>query len=121
MSLKMASTFVPASVTPATATIAINATSSAYSSRSWPSSRRTRERKVARAFMTFLPRVARRALTMFVKCDRQSIALQRGGDAVEDAEHLGSGRRDAGDRDDRDQRDEERVFQQVLTFVATDE
>src|SRR5215213_3887374 len=65
ISVNLAATAVPAEVTATTATIAINAMRSAYSSRSWPSSLRVRTaaRKFVMSVMFILLRDAvRRAM-----------------------------------------------------------
>src|SRR5689334_7361761 len=104
---KMAFTFVPASVMAPTATSAMSATSSAYSSRSWPSSCRTRpRRRIIRMFMNALLLLRRRPRG------------ERRRRATEVPRHGRARQRDGATRDERDEGDEERVLEKVLTFLA---
>src|SRR5216117_1533324 len=106
MSPKIVFTLTPAAVTPTMATSAISATSSAYSSRSWPSSRRVQ-------VLTYV-------ISAFIMSSAFRV-LERGRDVAEDRVHLDAGGSDAHDGDERDQRHEQRVLEQVLPFLATNE
>src|SRR5437588_12973076 len=108
MLLKMSDTLPPAAATAATATSAINATRSAYSSKSCPSSSHT----------NFWKRVTR--FIGYSLIELRSLR-ELAGDVVEDRRHAAARRRDGRDRDERDQRHEERVLEQVLPFLVAHE
>src|SRR5712691_10234774 len=116
----------PTDVMPTIATTAMSAASSPYSTRSWPSSRRTKRsiavsiRAMSLAFRRNeersrprsrrSPEIARRPATacLALRCGRE-----RRRDLAEDGVHVGAGERDGADGDERDERDEQRVLEQV--------
>src|SRR5437667_5168218 len=109
---------------PTMATSAISAASNPYSSRSWPSaSRVTRAIAVIRRFMSVhlvktgsrLPRPCPPQVTVFGALRRRR---ERRGDAAEDVVHVRAREPDGSDAHERDERDQQRVLEQVLTFVG---
>src|SRR5215471_19531573 len=115
----------------------MSATSSAYSSRSWPSStksRRSRAITVLRAAVGCMlllletrgPAAPHRRSASVDLRDRLTTMKLRGrtrglelvGDRLEDRRDAGAGRGDGRDRHERDQRDEQRVLEQVLAFIV---
>src|SRR5258705_7673750 len=149
MSVKIALTFWPVAVIASTATSAISEINSAYSSKSCPSSPRTSfckpminltttpRRVLADAYSCVTPprRPSQETMrrgdvrppslwlsrlkprTPVLPGDRQEL----GRDVREDRADVLARRRDREHRDQRHQRDEQRVLQQVLAFVAARE
>src|SRR4051812_4887851 len=106
---KIALTLPPASCTAPNATSAINATSNAYSSRSWPDS----------SFANSCSFLIRDIHIPPAGACRLGDAAQARGDVAEDGVHAAAGELHRTERDQRDQRDEQRVLEQVLArFVV---
>src|SRR5690349_17418734 len=121
----------PTDLTPATATTAISPASSAYSSRSWPSLVRASSmiavfsRRIARHLSPLRAARKRRNGEQDGRSCSPQLALsalrgrrQRAGDLSEDRVHVGASQADCADAHERDQRDQQRVLEQVLPFVA---
>jgi hypothetical protein len=128
---KMFRTPLPVDVMTATHTRAINATRSAYSRRSWPELSRRRARNRPMKFMCVLSSIrsnrevagrARHAKPGPQSCSENDHPLrsgrrrrQRRRNRREDVPHAAAGRGDHRDAHERDQRNEECIFQKVLT------
>src|SRR3954470_11246993 len=110
----------------------MSAQSSAYSRRSWPSSVVTGRRRITATSRVngciFTAPSVKSGPAARCRRPRATNELRRGpgrlqlvGDRLEDRADAATGRGDRGDRHEGDQRHEERVLEQVLAFVVTDE
>src|SRR5439155_21994388 len=103
----------------------MSAASNPYSRRSWPSHSVLKRARavISRAMGIRLsvrgagcPAPAPRRSSLSGLCRRR----ERRGDASEDVVHVRAREPDGSDAHERDQRDEQRVLEQVLTFVMTE-